>query len=180
MGETLIERACDLCGRPIKVRPRAMKRGWGRFHKRCAQITRTMGAKNPNFEGGRAYHSTRISRARRSQIKARDGHRCVHCGRAGRESDAQNGVQLDVHHVIAVRDGGADQDDNLVSLCRKCHNNIEHGREKLIWPRHTRNSPPPAPSKPNACDPCSWSCGPTCPTCTPPSDATGATSHSGE
>ncbi|MGE5610162.1 MAG: HNH endonuclease, partial [Bacillota bacterium] len=89
----------------------------------------------PNYRGGRSYHSTRISRERRCRIKARDGFRCVHCGRAGKELDAGNGVQLDVHHVVAVRDGGPDDDANLVALCRRCHNRIEHGREELIWPR---------------------------------------------
>ncbi|MGE5607677.1 MAG: HNH endonuclease [Bacillota bacterium] len=110
-----------------------------------------MGSKNPNYRGGRSYDPTRISRERRSRIKARDGFRCVRCRRAGKELDPR-GVQLDVHHLIAVRDGGPDQDANLVTLCRRCHNRIEHRREKLIWPRPTQSSPPSDPPMPPASD----------------------------
>lgn len=134
MGETLIQRNCELCGRPIQVRPRVLKRGWGRFHRRCAQIVRTLGARNPNYRGGRSYHSTRISRQRRAHIHELDGQRCVQCHRPSKKLDPVQGVQLDVHHVVAVRDGGSDDDANLVSLCRRCHNNVEHGRVTLSIP----------------------------------------------
>jgi 5-methylcytosine-specific restriction endonuclease McrA len=134
MAETMIEVNCDLCGRPVMVRARARKVGRGRFHRTCAQIARTLGRKNPNYiRGERAYHSTRISRARRAKIHERDGHRCVQCRRASKKIDPVNGKRLDVHHVTPVGDGGGDTDDNLVSLCRRCHNRIEHGREKLRW-----------------------------------------------
>jgi hypothetical protein len=37
-----------------------------------------------------------------------------------------------------VRQGGLDEDANLVSLCRRCHNNVEHGRESLCMPERVR------------------------------------------
>ena len=64
----------------------------------------------------------------RRQALARDGHRCQLCGRAG---------VLEVHHLVALRDGGAALDlDNLVSWCTSCH--IEHHRvevspERQAW-----------------------------------------------
>jgi len=43
----------------------------------------------------------------------RDGWRCQQCGKAG---------MLEVHHVRALKDGGAARDaDNLTTSCRGCH-----------------------------------------------------------
>ena len=132
VAEKLIQRICELCGKPIWVRPRVLKRGWGRFHARCAQIVRAMGAKNPFYKGGRSYHSTRISRKRRAHIHELDHQRCVQCGAPAKKLDPVKGVRLDVHHVKPVGQGGTDDDANLVSLCRKCHNRVERG-ERLQW-----------------------------------------------
>lgn len=65
----------------------------------------------------------RIVAARRSrrplrqrfEILKRDGYRCRYCGRSGRD------VQLEVDHLIAVADGGTDEDDNLVTACGDCN-----------------------------------------------------------
>jgi 5-methylcytosine-specific restriction endonuclease McrA len=42
----------------------------------------------------------------------RDGFKCVSCGERS---------CLDVHHVLAVKDGGQDEPNNLVTLCKSCH-----------------------------------------------------------
>lgn len=36
-------------------------------------------------------------------------------------------TKLDVHHVIPVEEGGTDDQDNLVCLCRHCHKVIHTG-----------------------------------------------------
>ena len=139
--EKLLNRECELCGKPIKVRPRVLKRGWGRTCKHCAQILRVLGRKNPNFRHGkrRAYWKERISPERRAAIRKRDGYRCVNCGQPGREL---GGKKLDVHHVISVLDGGPDTDDNLVTVCRRCHGQVEMGRMKLRWHPHMGGTSP--------------------------------------
>jgi 5-methylcytosine-specific restriction endonuclease McrA len=48
----------------------------------------------------------------RKQVHARD-RVCVHCG----SSD-----QLQVHHIVAVVDGGSHTLDNLELRCLRCHN----------------------------------------------------------
>jgi 5-methylcytosine-specific restriction endonuclease McrA len=145
----LVERQCDLCQCKIMVRARVLRnndklgRKWGRFCRRCSNIVRVMGKKNPNFKRGhRSYHSVRVKSDRRAAIRRRDGYRCVQCGTYSRELDPTARV-LDVHHVIPVADPGSDDtDDNLVSLCRRCHNNVEHGRAQLVWwPRSGRANP---------------------------------------
>ena len=59
------------------------------------------------------YGKPRIWQAIRRAVFARDGYRCVQCGRAGR---------LECDHVKPVKIGGALHDlANLQTLCRDCH-----------------------------------------------------------
>jgi 5-methylcytosine-specific restriction endonuclease McrA len=48
----------------------------------------------------------------RKRIFKRDGHRCLRCGKADR---------LSVDHVVAVANGGGNEDENLQTLCRSCN-----------------------------------------------------------
>lgn len=50
----------------------------------------------------------------RQEVLARDNYECQRCGR-GRIKE------LEVHHVKALADGGLDQTDNAIALCRTCH-----------------------------------------------------------
>lgn len=51
-------------------------------------------------------------RATRAAILVRQRHRCAVCRRLR---------ALDVHHVVKRSQGGRDEADNLVGLCRACH-----------------------------------------------------------
>jgi 5-methylcytosine-specific restriction enzyme A len=44
---------------------------------------------------------------------------CVHCAEQGRTEPA-----TDVHHVVAKRNGGSDDDANLLALCHACHSKV--------------------------------------------------------
>lgn len=70
--------------------------------------------------------SLRLSRykwkKRVAEVMERDGHKCRMCGRS-------EGL-ADVHHIIKRSQGGDDSADNLMTLCRSCHNK-EHGR--VMW-----------------------------------------------
>lgn len=44
---------------------------------------------------------------------------CAECQRHGLVTAA-----TDVHHVIALRNGGGDEDENLEALCHPCHSRI--------------------------------------------------------
>lgn len=52
-------------------------------------------------------------------IRARDDYQCAACGATD--------VMLDVHHIIYLSNYGTNQQNNLVTLCRSCHE-TEHGR----------------------------------------------------
>lgn len=62
-----------------------------------------------------AARRTRRPLRQRFEILKRDGYRCRYCGRSGRL------VQLEVDHVVAVAEGGTDDDDNLVTACGDCN-----------------------------------------------------------
>lgn len=49
-----------------------------------------------------------------AQVMERDGHKCRMCG-------TSRGL-ADVHHIIKRSQGGGDDMDNLITLCRRCHN----------------------------------------------------------
>ncbi len=53
----------------------------------------------------------------RRRVLERDGWRCQRCGRRDR---------LEVHHLEHRSRGGRDANDNLIVLCRECHELIHH------------------------------------------------------
>lgn len=50
------------------------------------------------------------------RAKERDGYRCAECGTGEGE--------LNVHHIIPLSQGGPNELDNLITLCRSCHANF--------------------------------------------------------
>ena len=51
---------------------------------------------------------------------------CERCEAAGRLVPA-----TEVHHIVAVADGGSDTDDNLQALCKPCHSKITFASPKV-------------------------------------------------
>jgi 5-methylcytosine-specific restriction endonuclease McrA len=58
----------------------------------------------------------------RAVVLARDKHRCRACS-------SSHG--LDVHHVIMRSLGGSDEAQNLIALCRDCHQSV-HGHVLIL------------------------------------------------
>lgn len=63
--------------------------------------------------------------SRKEAVRHRDNYTCQICKAKGKN------VALEVHHIIFKSQGGTDDEDNLVTLCKKCHNDIHTG--KLIY-----------------------------------------------
>lgn len=60
---------------------------------------------------------------RRKTVYQRDGYLCQRCGVGG----GPNGNhELHAHHIVPISEGGSHNLDNLLTLCRPCHNAI-HG-----------------------------------------------------
>lgn len=77
-----------------------------------------VGENNPKWRGGDAryrgvgWHQAKIKR------REFDNYKCVDCGKPQSEMK----ISLDVHHIIEYKNGGTNDLNNLVSLCRSCHN----------------------------------------------------------
>ena len=56
-----------------------------------------------------------VSGTVQQQVWARDGFRCLYCGRPMGE------VTLTIDHFVPVESGGGNDPSNLISACRKCN-----------------------------------------------------------
>jgi 5-methylcytosine-specific restriction endonuclease McrA len=54
-------------------------------------------------------------------VLERDNYTCQYCGFKGESN------YMDVHHIIKVRESGPSLPENMITLCRKCHNNADRG-----------------------------------------------------
>lgn len=55
----------------------------------------------------------------------RDNHTCQHC--KGKTKDSS----LHVHHIVFRGNGGSDDPENLIALCKTCHDKLHKGEIKL-------------------------------------------------
>lgn len=58
-----------------------------------------------------------VDRNQKRRVHRRDNYTCRDCDRILRNYPQA----LDVHHIILRRDGGPNEDWNLVTLCKTCH-----------------------------------------------------------
>ena len=61
--------------------------------------------------------------SRRSAILHRDNYTCQCCGKKN--------CRLEVHHIKFSRDGGTDDEENLITLCEDCHKGVHAGTVEL-------------------------------------------------
>ena len=67
----------------------------------------------------------------RQRILDRDGRRCQICGR--KPSDEKD-IDLHVHHIKPFGQGGLTIDENLITLCRQCHQGLTpHYQPEFFW-----------------------------------------------
>ena len=57
--------------------------------------------------------------SRREAILHRDNYICQYCGKKN--------CRLEVHHIKFRRDGGTDDEENLITLCEECHKGVHAG-----------------------------------------------------
>ncbi len=81
---------------------------------------------NPEIEG--TEYQNGIQRGYenvKAYVRERDNCTCQYCH--GRSKDRR----LEVHHLIHRADGGSDRPDNLITLCKTCHDKYHAGKIKL-------------------------------------------------
>lgn len=64
----------------------------------------------------------------RKEVIERDQRLCRLCDIEGRRTPC-----LDVHHILYRSQGGADVRDNLISLCRECHDRAHLTSSPRLW-----------------------------------------------
>lgn len=87
--------------------------------------------KNPNIEGTAYQNGAQKGFWNvREYVLDRDGHICQACG--GKSKDRV----LNAHHVIHKTNGGTDKPDNLITLCKRCHDDYHRGKITLDVKEH--------------------------------------------
>jgi len=121
---------CDWCGDTYYSKPSDRD---GNDHNFCSrechgawQAEHRVGENHPNYTGDWKYNSPDQSwKQRRREVMERDDHQCQACG----EGLADAGRRAQVHHIIPYRkfeqNDVANRMENLVLLCRTCHNRWE-------------------------------------------------------
>ncbi|MBN1954282.1 MAG: HNH endonuclease [Anaerolineae bacterium] len=106
-------RACSTPGCPNLVR------GEARLCRVCsARQRRAQDARRPTA-AARGY-GEKWRRLRASYLARHPA--CAACG----------GMAVIVHHIVRKRNGGSDEDDNLIALCRSCHSYL-HAKTGESW-----------------------------------------------
>lgn len=87
------------------------------------------GEDHPSWKGGyKPYYGPSWLPARRA-ARERDEYKCQRCGMADQEHIERFGQELHVHHIRPLRTfekhAGANDLDNLITLCRDCHDKLE-------------------------------------------------------
>ena len=98
---TALRRPCLSCRRVFEPT--------GRFRSRCPSCTRV----RERLRNRKRQGSARVDIPK--LVKQRDNYRCVRCGSA---------TNLEAHHMVPVAAGGTHEIENLVTLCRRCHQEI--------------------------------------------------------
>lgn len=82
--------------------------------------------KNPNIKGTEYQEGPQKDFWNtREYILFRDDHKCQKC--KGKSGDNI----LNVHHIVQRKDGGSNSPDNLITLCKTCHEEYHQGKIKF-------------------------------------------------
>ena len=86
--------------------------------------------KNPEIEGKSYQQGVRKDFWNlREYILYRDKHQCQNPNCKNKDKQPK----LQVHHIVYQSLGGTDSPDNLITLCTKCHTNVNHKKGKFLW-----------------------------------------------
>lgn len=126
---------CSWCGETKYEIASRIERSENFFcDKRCHgewKSENVVGEDHPRWEGGSgpSYYGPNWVK-RRSRCLERDGWECLRCGLTNGEHLLMEERNLDVHHIVPLKTFGNDYEsandlENLASLCRSCHGDME-------------------------------------------------------
>lgn len=73
-------------------------------------------------------HDRKIPESVRRSVLQRDNHKCQDCGWTHDDWNRSDPRHLEVHHLVHHAEGGANEPENLVTLCNVCHD-VRHRTE---------------------------------------------------
>jgi len=127
--ESGVEKVCEWCDGTY-TKPPAIANGRRFCDEDCRNEWQEtlVGTDSPHFRGGYDHYEAVLGGMRNeawektaARVRERDDHTCQICG----EERAPDDRALDVHHIIALVDGGCSADELLISLCGSCHHKTE-------------------------------------------------------
>ena len=65
----------------------------------------------------------------RRAVEERDSHRCIFCGRSGRGEA----------HFIGRAHGGLGVEQNILTVCRACHHELDNGKDRVYYVAKAEN-----------------------------------------
>jgi hypothetical protein len=84
------------------------------------------------FEGfdpnARAVRCRRPRPKQRRRVLARDHHKCQLCG-----AQEDDGADLTLHHIRMFSRGGPTTDENLITLCKPCHDALDPHEDETLF-----------------------------------------------
>ncbi len=96
---------------------------WGSLQHACTQFAKFKQGEisreellSGAAEGTKGMKRTSLRPSVRWRVLERDGQKCTVCGRA-----AADGAKLEIDHILAVAEGGGDEESNLRVLCWSCN-----------------------------------------------------------
>lgn len=118
---------CAICGKQFNVWKSRMRRDVKYCSRECKYEgqSRVTNVNHPLWKGGHSLYAKLLSEnegsfyRNRRIVLERDDNTCQYCGFKGESN------YMDVHHIITVIKGGTNLPENMVTLCRKCHNNAD-------------------------------------------------------
>lgn len=126
--------ACENCGKQFSYWPSVRKNAKYcsfKCHGEAKKINCT-GINNPAWRGGYGKYYGQNWKYQQERARQRDSHTCQSCG----DTEEKLGRNLDVHHKkqfsLCFDYLEANQLENLVSLCRKCHRVAERKSKDIF------------------------------------------------
>lgn len=121
---------CPICGKTCYKQPSLLALGRRYCSAKCgrkAQSIATSGEKNSHWKGGDNHWRGDNWKEQRQLAYDRDGGICQYCHKKPKRE------QNSVHHIVPFRDFNGDYITannllNLITLCRFCHAQAEHGK----------------------------------------------------
>ena len=91
-----------------------------KHYSECAEYAKVLFEKN--FEGKKSIRTLKkrrapISSKLRFEIFQRDDFTCQYCNRT-----KDDGIKLEIDHIVPIENGGKDDYDNLITSCTTCNN----------------------------------------------------------